>query len=86
MRVGVPSQLRSYTSGASEVEGAGATLAEVLADLDARFPGFRFRVIDEQGRVRRHMILFVGQDRQEDLSAPIPPGADVFIIGALSGG
>ncbi len=86
MRVSVPSQLRGYTGGASEVGSEGASLGEVLADLDARFPGFRFRVIDEQGRVRRHMILFVGGERQDDLSAPIPPGADVFIIGALSGG
>ena len=86
MRVSVPSQLRGYTGGASEVGSEGASLGEVLADLDARFPGFRFRVIDEQGRVRRHMILFVGGERQDDLKAPIPPGADVFIIGALSGG
>ena len=86
MRVSVPSQLRGYTGGASEVGSEGASLSEVLADLDARFPGFRFRVIDEQGRVRRHMILFVGGERQDDLGAPIPPGADVFIIGALSGG
>jgi len=82
----VPTQLRSYTSGRAEVSAVGATLADVLADLDRQFPGFRFRVIDEQDRVRRHILLFVGIERQEDLATAIPDGVDVHIIGALSGG
>jgi molybdopterin converting factor small subunit len=82
----VPTQLRSYTSGRAAVTAVGATLAEVLADLDRQFPGFRFRVIDEQDRVRRHIILFVGIERQETLGTVIPDGVDVHIIGALSGG
>lgn len=86
MKVIVPSQLRGYTAGKSEVEASGARLSEVLADLDRQFPGFRFRVIDEQDRVRRHMILFVAGEREDDLSAPIPEGAELFIVGALSGG
>ena len=86
MRVIVPTQLRGYTSGKSEVEADGATLAAVLADLDRQFPGFRFRVIDEQDRVRQHMLLFVGGERQEDLGMPIPSGAKLHILGALSGG
>lgn len=86
MRVIVPGQLRGYTHGRAEVEANGATLGEVLDDLDRNFPGFRFRVIDEQDRVRRHILLYVGPDRQSNLSAPIPPGAELFIVGALSGG
>jgi molybdopterin converting factor small subunit len=86
VRVLVPTQLRGYTSGRGEVEAAGATLAAVLADLDRQFPGFRFRVIDEQDRVRRHVIIFVGGEREEDLGAGVPPGAEVQIVGALSGG
>jgi sulfur-carrier protein len=86
MRVFVPTQLRSYTAGAAEVQATGATLADVLSDLDRQFPGLRFRVIDEQDRVRRHIILFVGAERTEDLAAPLPAGADLHIIGALSGG
>jgi molybdopterin synthase sulfur carrier subunit len=86
MRVVVPTQLRGYTAGRAEVDAEGATLAEVLADLDRQFPGFRFRVIDEQDRVRRHIILFVGSERQDDLGAAIRPGADLQIVGALSGG
>ena len=85
-RVIVPTQLRGYTAGAAEVSASGATLGEVLADLDRQFPGFRFRVIDEQDRVRQHILLFVGPDREEDLGAPIPAGADLMIVGALSGG
>jgi sulfur-carrier protein len=85
-RVIIPTQLRSYTSGRSEVEAAGATLGDVLVDLDRQFPGFRFRVIDEQDRVRRHVIIFVGAEREENLGATIPSGADVQIVGALSGG
>lgn len=85
-RVFVPTQLRDYTKGRAEVSADGATLAAVLADLERQFPGFRFRVIDEQERVRRHIIFFVGEDRQEDLLAAIPAGAAVTIVGALSGG
>lgn len=86
IRVFVPSQLRGYTGGRAEVDAQGDTLADVLADLDRQFSGLRFRVIDEQGRVRRHMVLFVGQDRQDDLQADVPAGRAVHIVGALSGG
>jgi len=86
LRVIVPTQLRSYTGGRAEVQADGATLADALADLDRQFPGFRFRVIDEQDRVRRHIILFVGSERKDDLAAAIPVGVDLQIVGALSGG
>jgi molybdopterin synthase sulfur carrier subunit len=86
MRVIVPTQLRSYTAGRAEVSADGATLADALVDLDRQFPGFRFRVIDEQDRVRRHIILFVGGEREEDLRTVIPAGAELQIVGALSGG
>lgn len=86
MKVVIPSQLRGYTGGAKEVEAAGATLADALADLDRQFPGFRFRVIDEQGRVRQHILIFVGGERCEDVRDKIPEGAEIFIAGALSGG
>lgn len=85
-RVIVPTQLRGYTAGRSEVSAEGATLDAVLLDLDRQFPGFRFRVIDEQDRVRRHVIIFVGGERQDDITTAIPPSAEVQIVGALSGG
>ncbi len=86
MRVVVPSQLREYTGGRLEVEAQGATLGEVLADLERQFRGIRFRVIDEHDRVRPYIAMFVGGERQEDLTAPIPAGAELYIAGALSGG
>jgi molybdopterin synthase sulfur carrier subunit len=86
MRVVVPTQLRSYTAGESEVEADGATLGDVLWDLDRRFPGLRFRVIDEQDRVRRHIILYLGGEREDSLAAKVAPGAELQIVGALSGG
>jgi len=85
VKVLIPTPLRSYTR-AREVEASGATMGELLADLERQFPGFRFRVIDEQDRVRRHVIIFVGAEREENLAAAIPSGADVQIVGALSGG
>lgn len=86
MRVVVPSQLHGYTAGRAEVEADGATLGAVLDDLNRQFPGFRFRVIDEQDRVRRHILLFVGEERQEDLDVVVSPHATLTIVGALSGG
>jgi len=86
VRVRVPGQLRGYTGGADCVEVEGRTLGDVLRALDEAYPGFRFRVIDEQGRVRRHMLVYVGEEREEDLGAAVPEGAEVFLVGALSGG
>jgi molybdopterin converting factor small subunit len=85
-RVIMPSQLRGYTSGAKEVHAEGATLDAVLRDLDRRFPGIRFRVIDEQDRVRPHILIFVAGERTESIATPIGADAEVQIVGALSGG
>ena len=85
-RVLIPSQLTSYTDGATRVDAEGATVGAVLDDLDRRFPGLKFRVIDEQDRIRRHMRIFVGQDEARDLRRPLEPGDEVMIFGALSGG
>jgi hypothetical protein len=85
-RVLVPSQLHSYTGGESAVEAAGATIDLVLQDLDRRFPGIRFRVVDEQDRVRRHMRLFVGLEPATDIRAALRGDEELLIVGALSGG
>jgi molybdopterin converting factor small subunit len=86
IRVLAPSQLHAYTGGESRLTAQGATVGEVLADLDRRFPGLRFRVIDEQDRVRRHMRIFVGARETRDVAAPLADGEEVLIFGALSGG
>jgi hypothetical protein len=85
MRVIVPSHLRSYTNGQSEVDAEGATLAEVLIDLDARFKGIRFRVVDEQDRIRPHVKFFVGGEEAHTLATRVGE-REVQIVAALSGG
>ncbi len=82
----IPQQLRSYTSGATTAAANGNTVDQALNDLDARFPGIRFRVIDEQGRIREHMRVFVDGERVREVSASLRPTAEVHVFGALSGG
>ncbi|HRD47496.1 MAG TPA: MoaD/ThiS family protein [Caulobacter sp.] len=85
-RVSLPSQLQSYSGGLSRTEVPGDTVAAVLDALDARWPGIRFRVIDEQGRIRRHMRIYVGQDRVLDIGRTLSEDEEVLLFGALSGG
>lgn len=85
MKVLIPTPLRSYTRS-GEVDAAGATLAELLADLDRRYPGLRFRVIDEQDAVRPHIRLFVNGEQVFDLQRPLEPTDSLQIVQALSGG
>jgi molybdopterin converting factor small subunit len=84
--VRIASPLHTYTAGASRVEGRGATLAEVLGDLERRFPGILFRMIDEQDRIRPHMRLFINTAEARDLTTPVQGGDTVHVICALSGG
>ena len=86
MKVCIPTPLRSYTGNEKWVSCDGATLNEMLADLDAQFPGIRFRVVDEQGRLRKHMKIFVNQEVVRDLTASITDADEVTIMQALSGG
>ena len=85
MKVLIPSALRSYTER-SETEASGTTLAAVLTDLDHAYPGIRFRMIDEQDRIRRHIRIFVNGDQVRDLAQPLGPADEVIIVQALSGG
>jgi len=87
MIVRIPTVLRSYTSGRETVEiAAPATVGAAVDALDARFPGFRFRIIDEQHAVRPHIKLFVDGALTRDLGALIPAARELMIVGALSGG
>ena len=85
MKVLIPGPLLSYTAQ-REVEASGATLAAALAELDREFPGIRFRMIDEQDKVRRHVRIFVNGDQVFELSQPLRPTDEVVIVQALSGG
>ncbi len=90
MQVRIPGLLRSYTKGAEvvgvEPRGDAPTLADALADLDARFPGFRFRIVDEQGAIRPHIKIFVDGELARDLGTVARRDAELMIVGALSGG
>lgn len=85
MKVLIPSPLLSYTK-TNRVEASGGTMAELLLDLDRQFPGLRFRVIDEQDRMRPHMRFFVNGKQVYDLARELRPDDAVHIVQALSGG
>src|SRR5260370_38990238 len=85
MKVLIPAPLHSYT-GEREVDAAGATIAELLADLDRLYPGLRFRMIDEQDRMRAHIRFFVNGEQTFDMARALSPADSVQIVQALSGG
>jgi molybdopterin converting factor small subunit len=85
VKVRIPSPLQSYT-GAAEVEAEGATLDGLLRDLDRRHPGIRFRMVDEQDRMRPHVRFFVDGELAIDLGQRLEAGQSVQIVQALSGG
>jgi molybdopterin converting factor small subunit len=87
--VRIPTILRTYTGGASEVTAEGSTLAEVLDDLEANHPGIRARVLDDQGAIRRFVNVYVGNDDVrflEALDTKTPDGVQVSVIPAVAGG
>lgn len=85
MKVRIPGPLLSYTR-AQEVEATGATLSELLADLDRQYPGLRFRVINEQDEMRGYMRFFINGEQAFDLRQTLQPNDKVQLIQALSGG
>jgi molybdopterin converting factor small subunit len=85
MKVLVPGALRSYT-GTTQVEADGATLDALFANLDRRYPGLRFRVVDEQNRLRPNMRVFVNGQGVRALDHALAPHDFVAVVLALSGG
>lgn len=87
--VRIPTILRTYTGGDSEVTADGATLAEVLDDLETQHAGIRARILDDNGALRRFVNVYVGSDDVrflEGLDSPTPDGTQVSIIPAVAGG
>ncbi|GAB3480016.1 ubiquitin-like small modifier protein 1 [Nocardiopsis coralliicola] len=87
--VRVPTILRTYTKDASQVSAEGGTLQEVLADLDANYPGIRARILDDGGTLRRFVNVYVGDEDvrfAEGLATPVKAGTEVSIIPAVAGG
>jgi molybdopterin converting factor small subunit len=86
VKVRIPTPLRSYTREQAIVDAHGATVDRVLRDLDEQFPGLRFRMVDEQDRLRKHMKVFVNDESVRDLDAPVTEADEITIVQALSGG
>ncbi len=86
MYVRIPTPLRSYTNGESRVMAQGATVEDVLMDLDAQFIGFRFRMVDEQNRLRKHVRVFINDDMITNLTDAVGESDEITILQALSGG
>ena len=86
MNVLIPSALRSYTQQRHQVEADGDTVDALLADLDRRYPGIRFRMVDEQDNMRPHVRLFINGEQEFDFSRPLRQHDEVVIVQALSGG
>jgi sulfur-carrier protein len=87
--VRVPTILRSYTGGAAEVTAPEGTLREVLASLDASYPGIAGRILDDQGKLRRFVNVYVGEEDvrfAKGLDTPAPAGTQVSVIPAVAGG
>jgi sulfur-carrier protein len=85
----VPTILRTFTDGKSEVTTAGDTLRDVIADLDAKYPGIAVRILDDVGKIRRFVNIYVGDEDVRfaaGLDTPTPDGAHVSIIPAVAGG
>ena len=87
--VRIPTILRNYTDGSSEVTAEGTTLAEVLDDLDGSYSGIKGRILDESGELRRFVNVYVGNDDVrflENLETPTPDGSQISVIPAVAGG
>ncbi|MDQ4052106.1 MAG: MoaD/ThiS family protein [Actinomycetota bacterium] len=87
--VRVPTILRTYTGGESEVTASGETLADVLEDLDASYTGIKGRILDDNGELRRFVNVYVGNDDVrflDNLATPTPEGTQISVIPAVAGG
>jgi molybdopterin synthase sulfur carrier subunit len=89
VKVRIPTPLRKLTSDKAEVEAGGGTIREVVDDLDRQFPGFKERMCDDNGELRRFVNVYVGEEDirfLEGLDTKIPEGELVSIIPAVAGG
>jgi molybdopterin synthase sulfur carrier subunit len=86
MIVYIPSPLRSYTKNLNQVQVSASDLGQLSKNLDQEYPGIRFRMIDEQDRIREHIKFFVNNEEVKTLNTALQPTDVVHIMCALSGG
>ena len=87
--VRLPGALRDATGGQTKVQASGRTLADVIADVERRHPGFRGRILDDTGRLRSYVNVYIGDDdarAKGGTDAPVPDGTEVMVIPAMAGG
>jgi len=87
--VRLPGALRDATGGQTKILASGRTLAEVIADIDRRHPGFSGRVLDDAGKLRTYVNVYIGEEdprTRGGTDARIPDGAEVMVIPAMAGG
>lgn len=87
--VRLPGALRDAIGGQTKVEATGRTLGDVISDIERRHPGFRGRVLDESGRLRAYVNVYIGEDdarTKGGTDAPVPDHAEVMVIPAMAGG
>ena len=87
--VRIPTILRSYTGGEAEVKATGSTVREVVADLEANYSGIAGRILDDNGKIRRFVNVYVGEEDvrfADGLDTPTPDGVQISIIPAVAGG
>jgi sulfur-carrier protein len=87
--VRIPTILRAYTDGVAEVTAESGTLRDVIAGLDATYPGIGARILDEGGKLRRFVNVYVGEEDvrlAQGLDTQVPPGIKVSVIPAVAGG
>ena len=89
INVRIPTILRTYTRDQSQVTADGATLTDVLDSLESSYPGIKARVVDDEGKLRRFVNIYVAEEDvrfSQGLDTPTPDGAQVSIIPAVAGG
>ena len=84
--VRVPSPLRDYTGGVARISASGTTVAEILTSIERDHQGMRFRMIDEQDRIRPHIRIFINQREVQSLDESVGARDEIHLICALSGG
>ncbi|OGS50206.1 MAG: hypothetical protein A3K65_09780 [Euryarchaeota archaeon RBG_16_68_12] len=89
VRVMLPRALSEFAGGQESVELGGRTLADAIQGLNARFPGLGYRILDDQGRMRRYVLVFVNEDPVGHLdpqAVPLKDGDTVHILPSVAGG
>jgi molybdopterin converting factor small subunit len=87
--VRLPGSLRETVGGSGTIQARGRTLADVIADVDSRYPGFAGRILDERGALRTYVTVFIGEKDARSIggtAAPIPDGGEVMLVPAMAGG